>query len=123
METIARLKRRSEFLRVAAGRKAVAPGLIVQALLRAGDKSGGVRVGFTVSRKVGGAVERNRARRRLKAAAAMLEAHAAPGHDYVLVGRRATLARPFGALVDDLASALRRLGLYREAGEGEGGVA
>jgi ribonuclease P protein component len=118
LATVGRLKRRSDFLRLAAGRrKAVAPGLILQAA--AGGER--VRVGFTVSRKVGNAVKRNRARRRLRAAAALLAEHAAPGHDYVLIGRAATLSRPFPALLEDLASALRRLGLYRPGSGGEEG--
>lgn len=74
-----------------------------------------MRYGLTVSRKVGGAVVRNRARRRLRAAAcAVLAEHAAPGHDFVLIGRPATVDRPFPALLDDLATALRRVGAWRE---------
>jgi len=73
------------------------------------------RVGFTVSRKVGSAVARNRARRRLRAAAgAVLPAHARGGHDYVLIGRTATLKRPYRALVGDLEKALRKLDAYDE---------
>ena len=68
------------------------------------------RVGFTVSRKVGNAVERNRARRRLRAAAReVLPMLAEPGVDYVLVGRRQTLDRAFPALVGDLTEALSRV--------------
>lgn len=109
-----RLKRRGEFLRVAEGRrKAVAPGLILQAAPREG--SAAMRVGFTASRKVGGAVVRNRARRRLRAAAAaILPLHAEPAHDYVVVARAATVSRPYDKLLDDLAGGLRRLGLYRD---------
>ena len=76
MAAVARLKRRPEFLRVAGGRqKWVAPGLILQALRQDDSKpsTGGIapaRVGFTASAKVGNAVVRNRARRRLRAAAA-----------------------------------------------------
>jgi len=119
-----RLKRRREFLRVAGGRrKAAAPGLILQAAPReaveadAGRarEAAAVRVGFTASRKVGSAVARNRARRRLRAAAAaVLPRHAAPGHDYVLIARTETISRPYGELLQDLAGGLRRLGLYRD---------
>lgn len=69
------------------------------------------RVGFTVTRKVGSAVERNRARRRLRAAAAaVLSKGAQRGHDYVLIGRRETLRRDFADLLDDLTAALRAIG-------------
>jgi ribonuclease P protein component len=119
---IPRLKHRAEFLRVAgAGRKFVAPGLILQVLRRdpigvaAPGADDAKRVGYTASRKVGIAVARNRARRRLRAAVAeIMPGCAAPGHDYVLVARAATLKRPYSALVEDLKTALRRLDVYRE---------
>jgi ribonuclease P protein component len=122
---IPRLKHRAEFLRVAgAGRKFVAPGLILQVLRRdpaglavpaAAGSADAKRVGYTASRKVGIAVARNRARRRLRAAVAeIMPGCAAPGHDYVLVARAATLKRPYSALVEDLKTALRRLDVYRE---------
>ena len=118
MAVVERLKRRPEFLRVAgARRKWVAAGLILQADRRIppGGPSDGLRVGFTVSRKVGNAVARNRARRRLRAAAALvLPRRAAPGHDYVIVGRAATLTRTFPGLMEDLEAGLRRLGLWRD---------
>ncbi len=82
-----------------------------EAAASAAGGAAALRVGFTVSRKVGGSVERNRARRRLKAAAAIMALEAAPGHDYVVIGRAATLRRPFAALVGDLAAALGGLGL------------
>lgn len=95
------------------------PGLVLQAAPR--DKAAGcgpVRVGFTVSRKVGGAVARNRAKRRLRAAAeAVLSEHAAPGYDYVLVGRGATPTRRYDALLKDLETALKRLHLYGKTSE------
>ena len=107
-----RLKKRREFLRVArGGRKAVAPGLVLQVRRAAEAGSTGVRVGFTVSRKVGGAVARNRARRRLRAVAEqVLAERALPGRDYVLIGRAATVARPYEALVRDMETVLRRIG-------------
>lgn len=68
------------------------------------------RIGFTCSRKVGGAVVRNRARRRLKAAADLVfSAKGRPGFDYVLIGRRETVARPFADLIADLEAALARV--------------
>lgn len=116
MPCIGRLKKRSEFLKVAAARsKWVTPGLILQERPRtAPSLDPDIRVGFTVSRKVGNAVHRNRARRRLRAAVqAVLGAHARPGTDYVLIGRRGTLERPYGALCDDLRVALKRVGTSR----------
>ncbi len=117
-EPLGRLKRRPEFLRVAAARrKWVAPGLILQAYQRkpaepASVPAHEVRLGLTASRKVGGAVARNRARRRLREAARrLLPAAAAAGYDLVLVARAGTLRRPFAALLEDLRTALERLGV------------
>ncbi|MGC8476427.1 MAG: ribonuclease P protein component [Acetobacteraceae bacterium] len=103
-----RLTRRAEFLRVAArGRKAAMPGLVLQALPR-GDQAP-ARLGFTVTRKIGNAVVRNRTRRRLRAAARLVLGQApCPGLDLVLIGREATRARDFAALVEDLRAALAR---------------
>lgn len=121
---VARLKRRSDFLRVAAAkRKWAAAGLVLQVAPRqvsapsAGEPGEPpvLGVGFTVSRKVGNAVQRNRARRRLRAAAAaVLPEHATPARDYVLIGRRETLDRPYALLLQDLQLALKRLGVYRD---------
>ena len=126
MSALPRLKRRREFLAVAAqGRKWVAPGLILQVSPQptaAESKSGAngappaLRIGFTVSRKVGNAVERNRVRRRLRAAAELvMPARARQDCDYVLIGRRQTLTRPFSALVQDLELALRKVGAESRA--------
>ena len=120
MVAVGRLKRRPDFLRAAAGRRRwVAPGLILQALGRSADggtaDDGPPRVGFTASAKVGGAVVRNRARRRLRAVAqAVMAAHARVGHDYVLIARAGTVNRRFDALIGDLEIGLKRLGLYRD---------
>lgn len=101
------------------GRKAAGAGMVVQARAHAGDAVAAatpIRLGLTASKKVGNAVARNRARRRLRALAVeLLPDHAAPGHDYVLIARTATLTRPAADLRRDLASALKRLKLWREA--------
>ena len=111
---IATLKRRHDFLRVrAAARRWAAPGLVLQAapMPEADAEQGLVRVGYTASRRVGNAVRRNRAKRRLRAAVAhVMPASAQCGCDYVVIARAATLTRPFDALVDDLAAALARVG-------------
>ena len=107
------LKTRADFLRVAAGRRRAArAGLVLQAAPRppgfAGD--GSVRVGFTASRKVGNAVVRNRAKRRLRAAAAeVLAREGRPGTDYVLIARAGIGKRHYAELVGDLAAALRQV--------------
>ncbi len=106
-----RLTRRAEFLRVAAkGRRAAVHGLVLQALAR--DDTAPARLGFTVTKKVGNAVVRNRTRRRLKEAA-RLALHDKPltGVDLVLIGRDTTRGRNFAALVDDFRRALARTGV------------
>jgi ribonuclease P protein component len=119
---VGRLKRRPEFLAVAGTRrKHVAPGLILQVRRhderqRPAPGEPPIRLGLTASRKVGNAVVRNRARRRLREAARqILPAHAAPGHDFVLVARADTAERPWAELLGDLSAALKRLGLWRDA--------
>ena len=101
-----RLKKRSDFLRAARGIRRVTPGLTLEICANPGFDA--VRVGFTASRKVGNAVVRNRAKRRLRAAAAqILSQSGRPGTDYVLVARHGTVTRPFESLTADLAQALR----------------
>jgi ribonuclease P protein component len=109
-----RVKQRSDFLAAAAGAKAPGRALILQARER--DDAGPPRVGFTVSRKVGTAVERNRVRRRLReivrlSAAGRLHS----GKDYVLIGRRAALDLPFDRLCADFLGALARVHRGRRA--------
>ena len=123
---IERLKRRSDFLRIAASHcKLVTPGLILQAMIRKGDSSENssgasmeknmlIRIGYTASKKVGGAVERNRARRRLRAVVAkIIPDHAKPGYDFILIARKGTLTRPFSELLKDLVKSLKQLEAYR----------
>jgi len=98
------------------------PGLVLQARRR-DEGVGATRVGFTASRKVGGAVQRNRARRRLKAAAGrIIPGHAKAGFDLVLIARGATVKRPFRALLEDLKAALKRVGVWRAADAGDAGT-
>lgn len=110
---LAGLKTRADFLRVAAlRRRVVRTGLLLQAApAPAGTADAkAVRVGFTASRKVGNAVVRNRAKRRLRAAAAeVLARDGRPGTDYVLIARAGTGERPYAELVGDLEAALRRI--------------
>ena len=103
-----RLRQRADFLAAASGTKVTAPAFLLQARKRVDD--GPVRCGFTVSKKVGNAVERNRVRRRLREVVRLSAGgRMRTGHDYVLVGRRAALNAPFERLVEDFDGALRRV--------------
>ena len=118
MET---LKTRPEFQRVQKGRKWVAPAFILQGLARAADEAYGPRFGFTVSSKSvakdgaggkrrGKAVDRNRARRRLKEAVRLtFIAHAEAGFDYVIIGRASALTRNFADLLADMRLAFHKV--------------
>jgi ribonuclease P protein component len=103
-----RLRQRADFLAAASGLRATTAAFVLQARKRNDD--GPVRVGFTVSKKVGGAVERNRVRRRLREVVRLSPAGCLrAGHDYVLIGRRAALSLPFERMTQDFDGALRRL--------------
>jgi ribonuclease P protein component len=120
-----RLLKRRDFLFVRDGRRASAPTLSLQTRRREdgqqsqpavavlpGDEP---RVGFTVTKKEGGAVERNRIRRRLREAVRLSGAlHAREGHDYVVVGRRAALDATFATIVDDMIAAFGRVHAERQ---------
>jgi ribonuclease P protein component len=128
-EAVGRLKRRAEFLRVAASRrKWAAPGLILQAAPASAQEADStnpssppdIRVGFTCSKKVGNAVARNRAKRRLRAAAReVIGLEGVPAHDYVVIGRQETLRRPYALLLQDLRTALKRVSATPKTDPGE----
>jgi ribonuclease P protein component len=114
---IRRLRVRAEFLRANAGRRAGKPGVLVQCVERPGSSD--IGAGFTASRKVGNAVIRNRARRRLKEAVRLLLPElGAPGRDYVFIARRETAERPWTLLLDDVRSALLTLARSKNGASG-----
>jgi len=115
---IRRLRVRSEFLRANGGRRAGRPSVLVQCIERSkleGISEPDIGAGFTASRKVGNAVIRNRARRRLKEAVRLLLPELGlPGRDYVFIARRETAERPWTLLLDDVRSALLTLARPKE---------
>jgi ribonuclease P protein component len=103
-----RLTRRTDFRAASGGARASSGGFVLQARSRGDER--GIRVGFTVSRQVGNAVERNRVRRRLREIVRLSAGgEMRNSHDYVLIGRRAALALPFHEMQRDLDAALRRV--------------
>ena len=109
MTTLERIRKRPEYLAVAAtGRKWVTPSFIVQA--SPGESDTPPHAGFTVSKKVGNAVKRNRARRRLKEAARLIvPGHGSKGWAYVFIGRQAAIAYDFQKMQADMRWALAKL--------------
>jgi ribonuclease P protein component len=115
--TLTTLKRRPEFLRVRGGARWAMPAFVLEAKQRtdAARVANVPRFGFTVSKQIGGAVDRNRVRRRLKAAVrAVLPEHARCDFDYVVIARRPALDARFDALAADLAEALKRVHRHAE---------
>lgn len=102
------LKKRSEFLYVRDGIYKARGGVVIQA--RANPHHNDLRVGFTATKRVGNAVIRNRAKRRLRAVArAVLPTHGMAGYDYVFIARDSTANRPYERLLDDGSKALLSL--------------
>lgn len=105
------LSKRSDFMRASRAPRVVMPGFILQMHKRKPEDTNGIRVGYTCSKKVGNAVARNRAKRRLREVARLvLPQTGLEGTDYVLVGRAVETAnRPFEVLLDDLHKAVIKL--------------
>ena len=109
-----RLKQRADFLAAATGAKGHTAGFVLQ--MRQRDDESPARVGFTVSKKVGNAVARNRVRRRLREIVRRApEKSLKIGCDYVLIGRQSAIGLPFDQLVRDLSGALDRIGTPSKA--------
>jgi ribonuclease P protein component len=113
--TIERLTKRSEFLACAKAPSCAKGAVVVQARPR-GDDDARIRLGFTATKRIGGAVERNRAKRRMREAARLLVPQfGRPGCDYVFIARGGATTRPWDRLLDDVKSALIRLAADRAA--------
>lgn len=127
------LKKRAEFLRIRGGARCATPSFVLETKPRLPDASGpnerdpsgpsgaksgaGPRFGFTVTKQLGGAVDRNRIKRRLRAAVSLLEVgKTRSSHDYVLIARASALSRPFADIQKDLERALQRV--HHAAGPG-----
>ncbi len=116
---IAHIRRRPDFLAAQRGRSVAKGAVVVQSLARPGQAM--ARVGFTATRKIGGAVVRNRAKRRLREAARLLlPRFGRIGMDYVFIARGGTTARPWARLLDDIKSALISLAPNARADEPDG---
>ncbi|MBV9290614.1 MAG: ribonuclease P protein component [Hyphomicrobiales bacterium] len=116
-----RLTRRADFQRVSRGRRKSSAAFVLQSAPRedGGPGEPKPRVGFTVTRKVGGAVARNRIRRRLREALkAALPLETESDCDYVLMARREALSRDFAELVDDMRNAFRAAARDRRGSRG-----
>ena len=108
--TLGRLRNRAEFLRLRGGPSWASPSLVLQARANKCDDADLARFGFTATKRLGGAVRRNRARRRLKEAVRQVAPlHARPCFDYVVIARQGSLTRAFPDILKELKTALRRV--------------
>jgi ribonuclease P protein component len=117
------LRKRADFLRAARGIRRVEGAVTLETCATPETEvlPGRLRIGFTASKKIGNAVTRNRAKRRLRAAASeLLPLLGRAGHDYVLVARGSCVARPFPALLSDITTALKAAHKKLDAKAGEG---
>ena len=117
---IERIKKRPDFLK-AAKAPALARGAVFMQMRPRHDDDPLIRVGFTATKKIGGSVERNRAKRRLREAARLLlPLHGRPSCDYVFIARGGTGQRAWGRLLDDVKTALLSLAAdHDRAGSGD----
>jgi ribonuclease P protein component len=107
---LGRLRNRAEFLRTRGGRSWAAPSLVLQARANETEAAGAARFGFTATKRLGAAVQRNRARRRLREAVRLVApAHARAGYDYVVIARQGSLTQTFQDIVKELQTALRKV--------------
>lgn len=103
------IKKRSDFLAANRGKRYATPGFVLLVKDRQ-DEQPDIRLGITITKKVGNAVVRNRMRRRFRALAQeMLAEKGKPGADHILIGRDGGIERDFGALRADMAKALEKL--------------
>jgi len=103
------LRKRADFLAANAGKRAATPGFVLLVRDRA-DSDAAIRVGFTVTKKIGGAVVRNRMKRRFRALAReIMPAEGLSGADHVMIGRAGGIERDFQLLRSDLSGALLRV--------------
>jgi ribonuclease P protein component len=112
MATLERLRLRQDFQRLSSqGRKYATRSMVILAMSNSVDLSSDVcRIGFTTTRKLGGAVVRNRIRRRLREAARMVFSQLAkPGYDYVIIARPSALTCAFSILQDEMRLALHKM--------------
>lgn len=109
------LKKRAQFLKAARGRKIVRRGFVLQAVAHGEEGETGPAIGYTVTKRVGNAPQRNRIKRRLRALSQEFAENFDPKYNYVLIGRQEALHEPFNELKKSLERALQKIHLERSA--------